>query len=861
MFCGAAAKLNSLAGVLRLRSGPVDNVNKFSEWKSARSSNSGSNATGGGGGKRKKGIFQHQQRSSANCCHQLRWFDQYLPLQQKQRQLGQRVIVSHGEQVCSISTHSTMTTGNDGAGPSGTGTPPKHTNRLINEKSPYLLQHAHNPVDWYPWGEEAIARARAENKLIFLSVGYSTCHWCHVMEKESFESEEVAEIMNENFVNVKVDREERPDIDKLYMTFILLINGSGGWPMSVWLTPDLAPITGGTYFPPKDRWGMPGFTTILLKLKIKWATDGEDLKETGRSIIQAIQKNVEEKHKEEPELPLTVEEKFRQAIMIYRRNFDPVWGGSMGAPKFPEVSKLNLIFHLHLLDPASKLLGVVLNTLDKMAAGGIHDHVFGGFARYSVDKKWHVPHFEKMLYDQGQLLMAYANGYKATRKPLYLEVADSIFKYICKDLRHPAGGFYSGEDADSLPAWDSKDKIEGAFYAWTFSEIKDLFNANLEKFGDLGKLNPVEVFTEHYDVQPTGNVEPSSDPHGHLLGKNILIVYGSLRETALKLDTNEEVVTKILKVGNELLHEVRDKRPRPHLDTKIICAWNGLILSGLAELSRVKDAPNRAEYLEVAAKLVAFIRENLFDAKAGKLLRSCYGDDSDKAKSLEVPIYGFIDDYAFLIKGLIDYYRASLDTSALRWARELQEIQDRLFWDDTSGAYFYSEANSANVVVRLKEDHDGAEPCGNSVAAHNLLLLGDYFAEGAFHERARKLLDYFSNVAPFGYVLPKMMSAALMEEHGRDMFIVIGPEGDQTNALVDAVRNFYNPGLVVVHLDPTKPSEHLAGKKLDNFKMIQDAPTAYICHDKVCQLPLTDPDRLAEEIKPKHLFDYTEYEN
>ncbi|XP_055592230.1 spermatogenesis-associated protein 20 isoform X2 [Uranotaenia lowii] len=748
-----------------------------------------------------------------------------------------------------------------GAGTSSPSEPPKHTNRLINEKSPYLLQHAHNPVDWYPWGEEAIARARAENKLIFLSVGYSTCHWCHVMEKESFESEEVAEIMNENFINIKVDREERPDIDKLYMTFILLVNGSGGWPMSVWLTPDLAPVTGGTYFPPKDRWGMPGFTTILLKLKIKWATDGQELASTGRSIIEAIKKNVDDKHREEPERVLSAEDKFRQAITIYKRNFDPVWGGSLGAPKFPEVSKLNLIFHSHLQDPRSKTLGVVLNSLDKMAAGGIYDHVFGGFARYSVDKKWHVPHFEKMLYDQGQLLMAYANGYKMTKRQLYLDVADSIFKYISKDLLHPAGGFYSGEDADSLPTWESKDKIEGAFYAWTFAEVRDLLRANVSKFGDIGKVDPVEVFTEHYDIQETGNVEPSSDPHGHLLGKNILIVYGSVQETADKCETTAEVVEGILKVGNELLHEVRDKRPRPHLDTKIICAWNGLILSGLSQLACISDAPNRGDYLMAVTNLVSFIRENLFDVKAQKLLRSCYGDETETAKALELPIYGFIDDYAFLIKGLIDYYRASLDESALRWARELQDIQDQLFWDQTNGAYFYSEANSANVVVRLKEDHDGAEPCGNSVSAYNLLLLGDYFEHAAYHEKAKKLLAYFSNVTPFGYVLPEMMSAMLLDEHGRDMLVVVGPQSLQTTALLDAVRQFYMPGLVIVRLDPSKPDQHLGGKSLESFKMLHDEPTAYLCRNKVCQLPVTDPEKLIEELQAKHVFDYGEYEN
>ncbi|XP_062548812.1 uncharacterized protein B0495.5 [Armigeres subalbatus] len=768
--------------------------------------------------------------------------DQYQPYQ-----LGQ---------ICSF--HTTTGMASDGAGSSNK---PKHSNRLINEKSPYLLQHAHNPVDWYPWGDEAIARAKAENKLIFLSVGYSTCHWCHVMEKESFENEQVAEIMNENFINIKVDREERPDIDKLYMTFILLINGSGGWPMSVWLTPDLAPVTGGTYFPPKDRWGMPGFTTVLLKLKIKWATDGEDLAATGRSIIDAIQRNVEEKHQDEPERVFTPEEKYRQAVTIYKRNFDPVWGGSLGAPKFPEVSKLNLIFHAHLQDPSTKILGVVLNTLDKMAAGGIYDHVFGGFARYSVDKKWHVPHFEKMLYDQGQLLMAYANGYKTTRKPLYLEVADSIYRYICKDLQHPAGGFYSGEDADSLPTWESAEKIEGAFYAWTYAEVRDLLKANLDKFGDIGKVDPVEVYTEHYDIQETGNVEPSSDPHGHLLGKNILIVYGSVRETAEKLETTPEIVDRILKVGNELLHEVRDKRPRPHLDTKIICAWNGLILSGLSQLSCIKDAPNRAEYIKTCSKLVSFIRENLYDAQARKLLRSCYGDESDKAKSLESPIYGFIDDYAFLIRGLIDYYRASLDTSSLSWAKELQEIQDQLFWDHKNGAYFYSEANSANVVVRLKEDHDGAEPCGNSVSAHNLIMLGDYFETVDFREKANKLFSYFANVSPFGYVLPEMMSAMLLQENGRDMLVVVGPDGPEATTLADAARDFYMPGLLIVQLNPSLPDHSLGGKTLKSFKMMKEAPTAYMCHNKVCQLPVTEAERLTEDLVNTYVFDHAEYEN
>lgn len=580
-----------------------------------------------------------------------------------------------------------------------------HTNRLANEKSPYLIQHKHNPVNWFPWGEEALELAKKENKLIFLSIGYSTCHWCHVMEKESFEDEETAKIMNEKFVNIKVDREERPEIDKLYMTFILLINGTGGWPLSIFLTPDLAPVTGGTYFPPSDRWGMPGFKTILNKVALKWETSREDLAETGLSVIEAIKKSVSQKRVDgdTDDNPMSIEEKFHQAVKIYKRAFDLQWGGTNGAPKFPEVSKLNFMFHAFAQTKDREILKIVLNTLDKIANGGIHDHVFGGFARYSVDKKWHVPHFEKMLYDQGQLLMAYSNAFKITKDQKYLDIAHKIFKYITKDLYHSVGGgFYSGEDADSLPSADAKDKIEGAFYAWDFEEIKDLFAKNSEKFKT---ANAFEIYCYHYDVKEDGNVEPTSDPHGHLLGKNILFVSGSIAETADKFKTNKETVAAVLEAGNSILHEVREKRPRPHLDRKIITAWNGLTLSGISKLACSKDAPNRDEYLEVAKKLIEFIKENSFDVNARKLLRACYGegDHNEVTSRGAKPIYGFLDDYAFLIKGLIDYYVASLDVTVLYWAKELQEIQDEHFWDPTNGGYFYSEAAQADVVVRMKE--------------------------------------------------------------------------------------------------------------------------------------------------------------
>lgn len=525
------------------------------------------------------------------------------------------------------------------------------------------------------------------------------------MEKESFEDEETAKIMNEKFINIKVDREERPEIDKLYMTFILLINGSGGWPLSIFLTPDLAPVTGGTYFPPTDRWGMPGFKTILNKVALKWETSREDLMETGLSVIEAIKKSVSQKlvDGDNDDNRMSIEEKFHQAVKIYKKAYDPIWGGTNGAPKFPEVSKLNFLFHAFAQTKDKEVLKIVLNTLDKIANGGIHDHVFGGFARYSVDKKWHVPHFEKMLYDQGQLLMAYSNAFKITKEPKYLAIADKIFKYITKDLYHSiGGGFYSGEDADSLPAADSKDKIEGAFYAWDFEEIQQLFETNSDKFS---AVDAFEVYKFHYDVKENGNVEPASDPHGHLVGKNILFVNGSIAETADKFSTTTEAVAAILETGNSILHEVREKRPRPHLDRKIITAWNGLVLSGISKLACSKDAPNREEYLRVAKKQIEFIRENLFDVNARKLLRACYGEgDRNELTSKGVkPIYGFLDDYAFLIKGLIDYYVASLDVTMLYWAKELQELQDDMFWDNTNGGYFYSPAAQSDVVVRMKE--------------------------------------------------------------------------------------------------------------------------------------------------------------
>ncbi|CAD7014131.1 uncharacterized protein B0495.5 isoform X2 [Ceratitis capitata] len=731
----------------------------------------------------------------------------------------------------------------------------KHSNRLINEKSPYLLQHAHNPVDWYPWCDEAIERAREENKIIFLSVGYSTCHWCHVMERETFEDEAVAAIMNKDFINIKVDREERPDIDKIYMQFVLIFNGNGGWPMSVWLTPDLAPITAGTYFPPANRWGMPSFTNVITTLASKWKTNQDSLKQTGKDVIGVLKKSMTEKVNKDVFEPGSADAKLQEALEIYKRRFDHQHGGFSLRPKFPEVARINFLFHAYIVTKDADVLEMALQTLQNIGRGGIHDHVFGGFSRYAVDEAWHVPHFEKMLYDQGQLMTAYANAYKLTNDKAYLNHADGIFRYLMKDLRHPEGAFFAGEDADSLPTADAKEKVEGAFYAWSWDEIKEIVEQNIELYSGLNlNLEKVlEIYAFHYDLEQTGNVEGRSDPQGHFTAKNIHIVRGSNDETCKEMDITEEQLQKILQVTNGLLHEIRDQRPRPHLDTKIICAWNGLVLSGLSKLANC-GVEKRDEYMKAAEELYKFLYKNMYDKERKVLLRTCYGlgtDDTTVEVASAQQIDGFLDDYTFVIRGLLDYYKASLDDSVLKWVRELQEIQDTRFWDENNGAYFYSEADSPNVIVRLKEDHDAAEPAGNSIAARNLILLAHYLDEQSYQQRADNLLNFYADVNNFGYTLPAMMSALLLRDNGLDLVAVVGPDSDTTQRFVEICRKFYIPGMIIFHVDPECPDETYNQRVQNKFKMINGKTTVYMCHDRVCRMPVTDPEELESNLKEK----------
>jgi len=514
-------------------------------------------------------------------------------------------------------------------------------NRLSKERSPYLLQHKNNPVDWYPWGEEALARSRTENKPIFLSIGYSTCHWCHVMAHESFEDPEIANIMNEYFVNIKVDREERPDIDKIYMTYVQAVSGGGGWPMSVWLTPQLTPIVGGTYFPPRDSYGRPGFPLILKHVAQRWASDQKKLLEEGERVMEIIKESIEDKarlkNQKDSEFSVAaLEPAISKCFEQIKRGYDPVFGGFTEAPKFPRPVIFNLLFRIVSRDgndsPSGKsALEMCLFTLKKMGEGGIFDHIGGGFHRYSVTHDWHIPHFEKMLYDQAQLLISYLEAFQISQEPFYAEKARAIADYVSSQLTSPEGGFYCAEDADSLLEHGKPDHAEGAFYLWKYSELQSILGEETSN-----------VFSYHFGVEKEGNAPPESDPHGDFKGKNILMQRHSVQDTANKFSLSIEKATELLANCKQRLLVERNLRPRPHLDDKIIVAWNGLMIAGFV---RAHQTLGEEKYLTTAINAANFIRKNLYSSEKGILMRS-YREGLSK-------IEGFTDDYAFFIHGLI----------------------------------------------------------------------------------------------------------------------------------------------------------------------------------------------------------------
>jgi uncharacterized protein YyaL (SSP411 family) len=705
--------------------------------------------------------------------------------------------------------------------------PSEHTNRLAHEKSPYLLQHAQNPVDWYPWGEDAFAKARRENKPIFLSVGYSTCHWCHVMAHESFESEEVAAIMNREFVNIKVDREERPDVDRVYMTFVQATTGGGGWPMSVWLTPDLKPFVGGTYFPPEDRYGQPGFKKVLERIAAAWKDNHDKIVEQGGKTVAVLRESQSAPAAEGKLDPGILDAAYRQI----ERSYDPKEGGFGTAPKFPRPVTLNFLTRLYARNPKSEsgkqALEIALFTVRKMAAGGIHDHLGGGFHRYSVDRYWHVPHFEKMLYDQAQLAVAYLDAFQITQNQQYQSVARDILDYVARDMTSKEGGFFSAEDADSLFEYGKSEHGEGAFYVWTKKEI------------DAALGDAAEIFDFHYGVQLHGNAPEGSDPQDEFRGKNILIKRHTIAETAKQFEKGEDEIRKLLAQSREKLFAIRAKRPRPHLDDKIIAAWNGLMISAYARAAQVLDEPR---YLEAATRATKFLRANLYDEKSKVLFRSYRGGRS--------AVEGFADDYAFVVQTLLDLYEASFDVEWLKFARQLQETQDRLFLDAKNGGYFTTSGKDASVLLRMKDDNDSAEPAASSVAALNLLRLSQFYDEKQLEDRARKTIDAFATtLSHFPSAMPQMLVALDFSSSKPRQIVIAGQKNAPgTKALVTELHRHFLPNAILILADGAEGQKYLGERNeaIRAMSMVNGKPAAYVCENFTCKAPVTDARQLTE---------------
>ena len=670
--------------------------------------------------------------------------------------------------------------------------PGRQPNRLIKEKSPYLLQHAYNPVAWDPWGDEALATAAREDKPILLSIGYSTCYWCHVMEQESFEDPEIARLMNEWFVSIKVDREERPDLDALYMTAVQAMSGQGGWPMTVFLTPEGRPFWGGTYFPPEDAYGRPGFRTVLRSIHEAWQAKRADLLATSQSITQALQAETQRL----TTVPLT-RETLQEAVAQLSAQYDPDHGGFGPAPKFPRPHALSFLLRVWYRDRDPKPLEMVETTLQAMARGGIHDHLGGGFHRYSTDERWLVPHFEKMLYDQALLALAYLEAFQITGKADYAQVARGIFTYVLRDLRDPQGAFLSAEDAGEVGK-------EGEFYVWSPSQVEAVLG-----------VEGAAPFNQAYDVTDQGNFE------GHSL---------------LHLNQQLSAVEHLALARAKLLQE-RNRRPRPHRDDKILTDWNGLMIGALAYGAKALGEP---AYGEAGAGAATFLLDRL--QRSGQLLHR-YRDG-------QAEIHAFLDDYAFLSWGLLALYEA---TGEARWLSEAKRLMTQalpLFWDDAAGGLFLSGAKNETLIARTKELYDGAIPSGNSVAALVLVRLSQLTMDEAMQDKAKRLIEAFSGeVARAPHAFPQFLIAVDGWLGPSQEIVIAGdPDAPATRRMLEHVhRRFLPRASVVLH----PPGE--AGRTIEslipfvaNQVQLNGQPTAYVCENYLCKLPTTDVAKLVE---------------
>ena len=672
---------------------------------------------------------------------------------------------------------------------------PARTNRLAREKSPYLLQHQHNPVDWYAWGEEAFAKARREHRPIFLSIGYSTCHWCHVMERESFESPEVAAFLNGHFVSIKVDREERPDVDKIYMTFVQATTGQGGWPLNVFLTPELKPFFGGTYFPPDNRSGRPGFLQVLHEVQQVWQSRRAELADSAADILARLEQ-LSVSHERLSGLVLT-SAVLRGAGSVCKASYDPQQGGFGGAPKFPQPSQPQFLLRYARRFHDEDAVRMVLHTCDRMAAGGIHDQLGGGFARYSVDAEWRVPHFEKMLYDNAQLATLYLDAFLVSGEARYAEVARDILDYVLRDMTHPDGGFYSAEDADS-------EGHEGKFYCWTRAELAKLLAP--EEFKVAGR---------YFGITEQGNFVDHSHPEP-LSNQNVL----SVADPTL---TGPE--TALLASAKSKMFAARAQRVRPLCDDKVLASWNGLMLGAMARAGAVLG---EEAYRAAAEQNLAFLQARLWDAKTKTLCHRWRDGERDSVQLLE--------GYAFLLAGVTDLYEATLKAEHLDFAVALAESMSARFYDAENGGFWQSAAGAKDLILRVKEDYDGAEPSGNSVAILALLKLGRITDRKEFTRAAEKSLRLFANrLQQVPQAVPYMLQALDFSlEEPRRAVVAGDPGSPETRALLQAIHSVYQPNKVV--LGNTGSVEPFA-KALP----ARGGTVVYLCTGTACQPPASDP--------------------
>jgi uncharacterized protein YyaL (SSP411 family) len=681
----------------------------------------------------------------------------------------------------------------------------KKANNLIKQKSPYLQQHAYNPVDWFAWENEAFEKAAKEDKPIFLSIGYSTCHWCHVMEKESFEDEEVAGLMNNTFISIKVDREERPDIDNIYMLVCQMLTGSGGWPLTIIMTPDKKPFFAGTYFPKEDRFGRMGMLSLVKKIDTIWKNNRDQILKSADEITAIVESSG--KNSAANELDTTI---FDNAFGEFSKRFDEDFGGFGTAPKFPTPHNLSFLLRYFKRKKDKTALMMVEKTLLEMRKGGIHDHIGFGFHRYSTDRRWFVPHFEKMLYDQALLVNAYRETFLITHNTFYKETAEEILQYVLRDMTSEQGGFYSAEDADS-------EDEEGKFYLWTYKEIKEILTEDEFK-----------LFTDAYNVSLKGNwLEENQTGENQT---NILNITKNLSGLSKEFEIGEDELKLKLESSRKKLFHEREKRVHPFKDDKILTDWNSLMISAFA---KSYQAFGKKIYKEAAEKSAKFITENLINSDGGMLHR--FRND-------EASIKGNIDDYAFFIAALLDLYESTFKTDYLNLAFKLNKDMIYLFQDEKDGGFYFTGSDSEKLLIRQKEIYDGAIPSGNSIALLNLLRISRFTGDTLYENLASQLSKAFSGIvynSPSGFT-QFLSSLDFAYGPSNEIIIASNKNADEVNSFTDLINMKFLPNKILILANEEIKRKITSMDYLKNYNMKNGKTTVYICENFKCEEPITD---------------------